>query len=238
MEGMLSLLHTSEKHGHGSTRDDFLKINRSIYRNRKHRKQKKGEVMSEVEKLILEKLDVLSQDVREVKEETSLARREAGLAREEATKAREEAGLAREEAAKAREEAGLAREEAAKAHEEAAKAYEEAVKAHEEAAKAHEEATKACKEAALAHEVAQKAYEEAVKANEKSEQAKNAISATQVFLENEISRKINIIGEGHEFLNLRLDDALSFKSKSERMELEVLDLRMEVKKIKAHLNIA
>lgn len=203
MEGMLSLLHTSEKHGHGNTRDDFLKINRSIYRNRKHRKQKKGEVMSEVEKLILEKLDVLSQDVREVKEETSLARREAGLAREEAAKAREEAGLAREEAAKA-----------------------------------HEEAAKACKEAALAHEVAQKAYEEAVKANEKSEQAKNAISATQVFLENVISRKINIIGEGHEFLNLRLDDALSFKSKSERMELEILDLRMEVKKIKAHLNIA
>ena len=52
--------------------------------NKASKSKRKGKVMSEIEKLILEKLDTLSQVVFEVKEEVGLAREEASLAREEA----------------------------------------------------------------------------------------------------------------------------------------------------------
>ena len=105
------------------------------------------------------------------------------------------------------------------------------------AKKAYEEATKAHEEASLAHEEATKAHGESVKANETSQQAKEAAFRTQMVLENEISRKIDIIGEGHDFLKMRLSDAMKFELKSERMELDMMSLRIDVKKIKAHLNI-
>ena len=60
----------------------------------------------------------------------------------------------------------------------------------------------------------------------------------KITLENDISKKIDIIGEGHDFLKQRLDDALQMEKKRENMELELINLRMEVKKIKEHLNIA
>lgn len=60
----------------------------------------------------------------------------------------------------------------------------------------------------------------------------------KISLENDISKKIDIIGEGHDFLKQRLDDALQMEKKRESMELELVNLRMEIKKIKEHLNIA
>lgn len=60
----------------------------------------------------------------------------------------------------------------------------------------------------------------------------------KISLENDISKKIDIIGEGHDFLKQRLDDALQMEKKRENMELELVNLRMEIKKIKEHLNIA
>lgn len=108
----------------------------------------------------------------------------------------------------------------------------------EVALEAREEATKAKEMAMEAKEVAMGAKEEAAKAREAAMEAKETTLKTQVTLENEISRKIDIIGEGHDFLNMRLDEALRFKMKSERMELDMLSLRMDVNKIKNHLNIA
>ncbi|NBH71658.1 hypothetical protein D3Z51_06400 [Clostridiaceae bacterium] len=70
------------------------------------------------------------------------------------------------------------------------------------------------------------------------DQVKEMILQTQLLIENEVSRKINIIGDGHDFLKMRLDEALRLEKTRERMELEIVDLRMEVKKIKSHLNIA
>lgn len=60
----------------------------------------------------------------------------------------------------------------------------------------------------------------------------------EITMENDISKKIDIIGEGHDFLKQRLDDALQMEKKRESMELELVNLRMEIKKIKEHLNIA
>ena len=64
------------------------------------------------------------------------------------------------------------------------------------------------------------------------------IQKLKVTLENDISRKIDIIGEGHDFLKQRLDEALLMEKKREAMELELINLRMDVKKIKEHLHIA
>ena len=145
--------------------------------------------MTDVEKLILEKLDNISKELQEVREETSLARKEASLAREEASLAREESSLARKEASLAREEASLA-------------------------------------------------SQKSDQANEQIALVKDMILQTQLLIENEISRKINIIGDGHDFLKMRLEEALRLEKVRERMELEIMDLRMEVKKIKAHFQIA
>jgi len=131
--------------------------------------------MTDVEKLILEKLDNISKELQEVREETSLARKEASLAREEASLAREEASLASQKSDQANEQIAL---------------------------------------------------------------VKDMILQTQLLIENEISRKINIIGDGHDFLKMRLEEALRLEKVRERMELEIMDLRMEVKKIKAHFQIA
>ncbi len=152
--------------------------------------------MTDVEKLILEKLDNISKELQEVREETSLARKEASLAREEASLAREESSLARKEASLAREEASLAREEASLAS------------------------------------------QKSDQANEQIALVKDMVLQTQLLIENEISRKINIIGDGHDFLKMRLEEALRLEKVRERMELEIMDLRMEVKKIKAHFQIA
>lgn len=73
---------------------------------------------------------------------------------------------------------------------------------------------------------------------ESIDQVKNMALQTQLLIENEISKKINIIGEGHDFLKMRLEEALRLEKVRERMELEIMDLRMEVKKIKVHFNIA
>lgn len=72
----------------------------------------------------------------------------------------------------------------------------------------------------------------------KVDMVNDRVTKTNLLIENEISKKIDIIGEGHDFLNRRLDDALQMEVKREKMELELINLRMEVNKIKTHLDIA
>lgn len=64
------------------------------------------------------------------------------------------------------------------------------------------------------------------------------VTKIQLTVENDINKKIDIIGEGHDFLKQRLNEALQMERKREHMELELINLKMEVKKIKEHLNIA
>ena len=74
--------------------------------------------------------------------------------------------------------------------------------------------------------------------NQKIERVDEKVTKTNLTIENEISKKIDIIGEGHDFLKQRLDEALKMEKKRESMELELINLRMEIKKIKKHLDIA
>ena len=150
--------------------------------------------MTEVERLILDKLDGLAQEIGETKGEATQAREAAEQAREEAAQARETSEQAREAAEQAREEAAQAREAATQAH------------------------------------------ETAVKAGQEAREAKKIALRTQMLLENEISSKIDVIGEGHDFLKMRLEEALQMESKRERMELEILNLSMKVKAIERRLD--
>lgn len=74
--------------------------------------------------------------------------------------------------------------------------------------------------------------------NERTTRIEERTTRIELTVENEISKKIDIIGESHDFLKQRLDEALQMEKKRESMELELINLRMEIKKIKEHLDIA
>lgn len=63
-------------------------------------------------------------------------------------------------------------------------------------------------------------------------------TVTRLLIENDISKKIDIIGEGHDFLKLKLDDALKMEKSRESMQLQILNQKMDIDKIKRHLGIA
>ena len=57
------------------------------------------------------------------------------------------------------------------------------------------------------------------------------LTRVQVTLENETNKKIDVIGEGHNFLGTHLAEALQMQTKNVRMELDILNLKMEVKSL-------
>ena len=57
------------------------------------------------------------------------------------------------------------------------------------------------------------------------------VTKVQLTLENENNKKINIIGEGHDLLKERLAEALQMEKKNERMELEILDMKIHMRDI-------
>lgn len=73
---------------------------------------------------------------------------------------------------------------------------------------------------------------------EKTSRIEERTTRIEIDIENDLSKKIDIIGEGHDFLKQRLDDALKMEKKRESMELELINIRMEIRKIKEHLDIA
>lgn len=74
--------------------------------------------------------------------------------------------------------------------------------------------------------------------NDKIDKVDQKVTKTNLTIENDISKMIAAIGDGHDFLKQRLDEALQMEKKRESMELELINLRMEIKKIKEHLDIA
>lgn len=64
------------------------------------------------------------------------------------------------------------------------------------------------------------------------------VTRMELTIENGISKKIDMIGEGSDFLKQRLDEALQFGKKREGMQLELINHRMEINKIKDGLDIA
>ena len=57
------------------------------------------------------------------------------------------------------------------------------------------------------------------------------VTKVQLTLENETNKKINIIGEGHDLFKERLAEALQMEKKNERMELEILDMKIHMRDI-------
>ncbi|MCD7996405.1 MAG: hypothetical protein LUH21_04140 [Clostridiales bacterium] len=80
--------------------------------------------------------------------------------------------------------------------------------------------------------------ERSTRIEERTTRIEDRTTRIEITMENDISKKIDIIGEGHDFLKERLGDALQMEKKRESMELELINLRMEIKKIKEHLDIA
>ncbi len=67
---------------------------------------------------------------------------------------------------------------------------------------------------------------------------KDDLLRINVILENDVSQKINVIAEGHDFLKMNLEEARRMESKREKMELEIIDNHLEILKIKSHLRLA
>ena len=59
-----------------------------------------------------------------------------------------------------------------------------------------------------------------------------------LLIENDISKKINIIGERHFFVMKNLKELRGFQEEKEMMDLKILDLQIEMKRVKRHLKIA
>ena len=59
-----------------------------------------------------------------------------------------------------------------------------------------------------------------------------------LLIENDVSKKINIIGEGHFFVMKNLKELRGFQEEKEMMDLKILDLQIEMKRVKRHLKIA
>lgn len=58
---------------------------------------------------------------------------------------------------------------------------------------------------------------------------------TRLLLENEYSQKVDVIGEGHDFLKRNLEQALQMEKKREKMELDILNLQIDMKEVKTYL---
>ena len=59
-----------------------------------------------------------------------------------------------------------------------------------------------------------------------------------LLIENDVCKKINIIGEGHFFVMKNLKELRGFQEEKEMMDLKILDLQIEMKRVKRYLKIA
>ena len=60
----------------------------------------------------------------------------------------------------------------------------------------------------------------------------------KVLVETDINKKINVVGDGHFFIMKALDELRGFQKEKEMMDLRIIDLQIEVTKIKKYLKIA
>lgn len=71
-----------------------------------------------------------------------------------------------------------------------------------------------------------------------SEKTQRDVTDLRVTLENEVLKGIHIIGEGHLDLSRKMNQILETKEERELMELRILGLEHEVRRIKDRLEIA
>lgn len=70
------------------------------------------------------------------------------------------------------------------------------------------------------------------------EPVRKDVADIRITMENEVLRGIRIIGEGHLDLSRKMNQILETKEERELMELRVLSLEHEVRRIKDRLEIA
>ena len=78
-------------------------------------------------------------------------------------------------------------------------------------------------------------------ANETKEEVKELkkeVKQIRVMIEEDLRKQIQIIGEGHDFLKSKLDMAINMEKERERMWLEIVNLRMDMRIVKEKLCIA
>lgn len=71
-----------------------------------------------------------------------------------------------------------------------------------------------------------------------SDETRKDVADIRITMENEVLRGIRIIGEGHLDLSRKMNQILETKEERELMELRVLSLEHEVRRIKDRLEIA
>lgn len=166
--------------------------------------------MSEETKMILERLDTMSQDIKETKAIAIEARDAAREAKEIAIEARDEAREAKKIAIEARNEAREAKVIAAKALD-------------------------AVQEVRV---IAMGAVAIANETKEEVKELKKEVKQLRTIVEQDIRKQIQLIGEGHDFLKMKLDMAINMEKERERMWLEIVNLRMDMRVVKEKLCIA
>lgn len=145
--------------------------------------------MSEETRMILERLDVMSQDIKETKCIALEARDAANEAKLEAREAKKIAIEARDAANRA-------------------------------------------------NYTANEALRVALSTKQAVEEVDKKVVYLQTTMENELRKQITIIGEAHDFLKMKLDQALAMEIEREKMWLEILNLRIDMRNVKEKLCIA
>lgn len=68
---------------------------------------------------------------------------------------------------------------------------------------------------------------------EKVDVLNNRTTRIELTLENDVAKKINIIGEGHGVLDRRFQESQVIPSRVENLELKMIHLETEIEKLKA-----
>ena len=174
----------------------------------------------------------------EAKEIAMEARDAANEAKEIAMEARDAANEAKEIAMEARDAANEAKVIAMEARDAANEAKEIAMEARDAANEAKKIATEARDAANEAKIISKEALFVAMESKKSVEDLHKKVIRIQTTIEQEVCKKIDIIGEGHDFLKMSLDRALKMEQERERMWLEIFSLRMDMKDVKNRLCIA
>ena len=106
------------------------------------------------------------------------------------------------------------------------------------ALEAKEIATKALEAVTEVKAIAMGAVAIANETKEELRELKKEVAQLRSIVEHDLRKQIQIIGEGHDFLKMKLDMAINMEKERERMWLEILSLRMDMKKVKEKLCIA
>ncbi len=113
-----------------------------------------------------------------------------------------------------------------------------AIEARDEAREAKAIASKALDAVQEVRVIAMGAVAIANETKEEVKELKKEVKQLRTVIEHDIRKQIQLIGEGHDFLKMKLDMAINMEKERERMWLEIVNLRMDMRVVKEKLCIA